>query len=258
MPPSLEGRVALITGGTHGIGKGIAGVFCRLGARVMLVARDETAGEKAAAELRRAGGESAFCPADVRDRSAVQRAAERTVKHFGQLDVLCANAGVFPSAKIADMTGDQWDDIFAVNVKGTLLSLQACLPFLQASEEGRVVVTSSITGPVTGLPGWSHYGATKAAQLGFVRSAAIELSRFGITVNAILPGNIETEGLADLGKEYRDQMIASIPLKRLGTPEDVGYAAAFLASREAGFITGQTLIVDGGQVLPESLSALAD
>jgi 3-oxoacyl-[acyl-carrier protein] reductase len=258
MPPSLEGRVALITGGTHGIGKGIAGVFCRLDARVLLVARDERSGERAAAELRAAGGEATFCSADVRDASALQRAAERAVQHFGQLDILCANAGIFPAAKIADMTGDQWDDIFAVNVKGTLLSLQACLPFLQASEEGRVVVTSSITGPVTGLPGWSHYGATKAAQLGFVRSAAIELSRFGITVNAILPGNIETEGLADLGKEYRDQMIASIPLKRLGTPEDVGYAAAFLASREAGFITGQTLIVDGGQVLPESLSALAD
>ena len=113
-------------------------------------------------------------------------------------------------------------------------------------------MTSSITGPITGFPGWSHYGASKAAQIGFIRTAAIELSQYGITINAVLPGNIETEGLSELGEDYRRQMINSIPLKRLGTPDDVGFAVSFFASPEAGFITGQTLVVDGGQVLPES------
>ncbi|HYC33980.1 MAG TPA: SDR family oxidoreductase [Gemmatimonadales bacterium] len=120
-----------------------------------------------------------------------------------------------------------------------------------------MVLTSSITGPVTGYPGWTHYGATKAGQLGFMRTACIELARYGITVNAVMPGNIMTEGLQGLGQEYLAAMAASIPLKRLGSVEDIGHAAAFLASGEAAYITGQTLIVDGGQVLPESLDALA-
>jgi 3-oxoacyl-[acyl-carrier protein] reductase len=119
-----------------------------------------------------------------------------------------------------------------------------------------VILTSSITGPITGFPGWSHYGATKAAQLGFLRTAAIELAGHGITVNAVMPGNIETEGLAEMGEEYREKMESAIPLKRLGTVADIGNAALFLASDEAGYITGQTIVVDGGQILPESLMAL--
>ena len=119
-----------------------------------------------------------------------------------------------------------------------------------------MIITSSITGPITGFPGWSHYGATKAAQLGFMRTAAIELARSRITVNAVLPGNVVSEGLTELGPEYREKMEASIPMRKLGTVEDIGNAALFLATDEAGYITGQTIIVDGGQTLPESLLAL--
>jgi 3-oxoacyl-[acyl-carrier protein] reductase len=119
------------------------------------------------------------------------------------------------------------------------------------------VLTSSITGPVTGYPGWAHYGATKAGMLGFMRTVAIELARNHITINAVLPGNVRTEGLANLGEEYQRRMTAAIPLGKLGEVEDIGYAALFLASDEARFITGQTLIVDGGQVLPESPEAQA-
>jgi 3-oxoacyl-[acyl-carrier protein] reductase len=186
----------------------------------------------------------------------MQNAAEEAVQRYGRLDILCANAGIFPSAPLAELTGSQWDEVFNVNAKGTLFSVQACLPFLRRSDAGRIVITSSITGPVTGFPGWSHYGASKAAQLGFIRTAALELSQYGITINAVLPGNIETEGLTELGESYRQQMIGSIPLKRLGKLDDVGFAVSFFASPEAGFITGQTLVVDGGQVLPESLTAL--
>jgi 3-oxoacyl-[acyl-carrier protein] reductase len=121
---------------------------------------------------------------------------------------------------------------------------------------GRIVLTSSITGPVTGFPGWSHYGASKAGQLGFMRTAAIELAPSHITINAVMPGNIATEGLVDLGSEYTARMENSIPMRRLGTVADIANAVLFFSSDEAAYITGQTLVIDGGQVLPESLMAL--
>ena len=127
----------------------------------------------------------------------------------------------------------------------------------EKSNQGRIVVTSSITGSVTGFPGWTHYGATKAGQLGFIRTACIELAKYGITVNAVSPGNVLTEGLQGMGEDYLKTMAASIPVKRLGEVEDIGHAALFLASKEAGYITGQTIIVDGGQIVLESLEALA-
>ena len=127
---------------------------------------------------------------------------------------------------------------------------------MKAARRGRIVLTSSITGPITGFPGWSHYGASKAGQLGFMRTAAIELAPWNITVNAVMPGNIRTEGLDGLGAEYIASMEASIPQKRLGSVADIGNAALFFASEEAGYITGQTLVIDGGQILPESLTAL--
>lgn len=256
MISSLQNRVALITGASKGIGKGIARTFAGLGAKLLLVGRDASGGERTSAELQANGTQASFYQADVADLASMQSAAAAAVERYGQLDILCANAGIFPSASLADMPGDQWDEVFRINVKGMLFSVQACLPFLRKSEAGRIVLISSITGPVTGFPGWSHYGASKAAQLGFLRTAALELAPDGITINAVLPGNVETEGMVALGEDYRQQMIRSIPLRRLGTPEDIGFAAAFLASREASFITGQTLIVDGGQVLPESVLAL--
>jgi 3-oxoacyl-[acyl-carrier protein] reductase len=142
------------------------------------------------------------------------------------------------------------------NLKGTFLSVSAVLPEMKARKQGRIVITSSITGPITGFPGWSHYGASKAGQLGFMRTAAIELAPWGITVNAVMPGNIRTEGLDGLGADYIASMEASIPQKRLGSVADIANAALFFASEEAGYITGQTIVIDGGQVLPESLMAL--
>ena len=156
------------------------------------------------------------------------------------------------------MTPDDLEDVLATNFKGTVFAVQACLPALAGSGHGRIVVTSSITGPITGYPGWSHYGASKAAQLGFIRTAAVELAPRNITINAVLPGNIITEGLEGLGQDYMDTMAASIPQRRLGSTADIGNAALFFATDEAGYVTGQTLVVDGGQILPESLEALED
>jgi 3-oxoacyl-[acyl-carrier protein] reductase len=142
--------------------------------------------------------------------------------------------------------------VMAINVRGALFAMQACLPQMTIQGCGRVVLTSSITGSVVGQPGYAHYGASKAAMLGLMRSAALEVANEGITVNAVLPGNIRTPGFGDLGPEHERAMLAAIPLGVFGEPEDVGWAVRFLASREARYITGQTLIIDGGQVLPES------
>jgi 3-oxoacyl-[acyl-carrier protein] reductase len=253
---SIEGRAVVVTGGTRGIGKGIAAVFARSGARVLVTGRDEEAAKASVAELSAGGTEVSYLLADVARRDDCERMAQTAADRLGGIDVLCANAGIFPEARLADMTEADIDEVIGTNLKGSILSVQACLPALAASGRGRVILTSSITGPITGFPGWCHYGASKAGQLGFMRTAAIELASSGITINAVMPGNIITEGLEDLGEEYMAQMAASVPLRRLGTVDEIGYTALFLATDQAGYITGQTIVVDGGQVLPESLAAL--
>jgi len=258
---SIAGRVVVVTGGTRGIGKGIAGVFARNGARVLITGRDSDVARAAAEELdalAENSGEVSFVQADVSDREDCRRMAAIATERLGGIDVLCANAGVFPDSLLADMTEEALDQVLGINLKGTVFSVQACLPALARSGRGRVILTSSITGPITGYPGWTGYGASKAGQLGFMRTAAIELAPSRITVNAVLPGNIITEGLAELGEDYAATMAASIPLRRLGSVDDIGYAALFLATEEAGYITGQTIVVDGGQVLPETLEAVLE
>jgi 3-oxoacyl-[acyl-carrier protein] reductase len=249
---SIAGRAVVVTGGTRGIGKGIAAVFARAGARVLVTGRDRATAEAAAAEIGAAG----YVLADVARKADCQRLAEVAGERLGGIDVLCANAGIFPDARLAEMTEDDIDLVLGTNLKGTILTVQACLPLLQESGRGRVILTSSITGPITGYPGWTHYGASKAGQLGFMRTAAIELAADKITINAVLPGNVLTDGLAGMGEEYLTGMTAAIPLRRLGTVDEIGYAVLFFATDEAGYITGQTIVVDGGQVLPESPAAM--
>ena len=252
MLTSIAGRSVIVTGASKGIGKGIARVFAGKGARVVIAARDGAMAEAAAAEIRASGGAALAVAADVSKSEDNRRMAQIAMDQHGSIDIVCCNAGIYPSANLFDLSETTWDEVMAINLKGTFLTVQACLPALKASGRGRIVLTSSITGPITGNPGWSHYGATKAGQLGFMRTAAVELAPFHITVNAVLPGNILTEGLEDLGPDYLASMTSAIPAGRLGSVEDVANAALFLSSDEAGYITGQTIVVDGGQVLPES------
>jgi 3-oxoacyl-[acyl-carrier protein] reductase len=257
---SLAGRSVIVTGASKGIGKGIARVFAGKGAKVLLASRDLAQGEATAAEIRSsmggAGGIASAVAADVSRPEDCGRMAATAIERHGGIDIVCCNAGVFPSARLGEMTVTDWDQVLDINLKGTFLTVNACLPGLKARGKGRIILTSSITGPITGYPGWSHYAASKAGQLGFMRTAAIELAPHNITVNAVLPGNILTEGIDALGPEYVAGMTSAIPQRRLGSVEDIAYAALFLASDEAGYITGQTIVVDGGQVLPESPAAL--
>jgi len=256
MLTSIAGRGVIVTGASKGIGKGIARVFAARGAKVLLAARGAADLHAAVAEISAAGGAVAGHVCDVTDWAAVQGLVAKAESLFGGLDVLCANAGIFPQKKIVEMDPADWDHVLATNLKSSFLCVKAAIPAFERRGGGRVVITSSITGPITGYPGWTHYAASKAGQLGFLRTAAMELSRYNVTVNAVMPGNIVTEGLEGLGAEYLRQMAETIPLKRLGRVEDIGHAALFLASDEAAYITGQTIVVDGGQVLPESLDAM--
>jgi 3-oxoacyl-[acyl-carrier protein] reductase len=255
MSASLKGRSVLVTGGSKGIGKGIARVFADAGAKVSILSRNLYDAKATADEI----GHGAFgVSGDVTSLSSMEDAMKAVAEKNGGIDVLCANAGIFPAARLEDMTSAQWDETIDTNLKGTFHTIKAAIPYLKKSDQGRIVITSSITGPVTGFPGWTHYGASKAGQLGFMRTASLELAKYGITVNAILPGNIITEGFLAQSAEHQNTMAAAIPLKRLGSVEDVGHAALYFASKEASYVTGQTLIVDGGQVLPESMEALVN
>jgi 3-oxoacyl-[acyl-carrier protein] reductase len=244
---ALTDQIAIVTGAARGIGRGIASVLAAEGARVVIVDLDAELARATAAEL---GGLA--ITADVTDRASVEAMATRVTDEFGHIDIVAANAGIYPFADLAALTEETWSRVMDINVGGAVRTVQACLAAMRPRGYGRIVLTSSITGPVTGQVGFAHYGASKAAMLGFMRSAAVELARSGITINAVLPGNVRTPGLAETSDEHQLRMLSSIPMGRYAEPEEVGWAVRFLASPEAGYITGQTLIVDGGQVLPEA------
>ncbi|MDX7987650.1 SDR family oxidoreductase [Xenorhabdus sp. 12] len=243
---NLTGKIAFISGGTKGIGRGIAKVLKQAGAITIIAGTDKIKGEQVAKEL-----EVDFLSLDVTDQAACKNAIDKIVEKYGRLDILCSNAGIFPQCYLKDMTAEEWDLVHSVNLKGTFFLVQAALHVMEQQRYGRVVITSSITGEITGISGYSHYGSSKAGQLGFMRSAALEYAGQGITINAVMPGMIMTEGLQAFGDDFLNNVKDTTPMKALGTPEDIGYAACFLASDEAKYITGQTIVVDGGQILPE-------
>jgi 3-oxoacyl-[acyl-carrier protein] reductase len=251
---SLEGRVAIVTGGASGVGEGIATVLAREEARVAIADIDADRAERLAARLQSEGLETVAVEVDVVDRESADRMAEAVIERWEGIDILCANAGVYPSA-VVDEIGDEFvDRIMDLNLKGALHSIQACLPAMRERRYGRVVLTSSITGNHVGAEGYSVYGASKAAMLGLMRGLALEVVGDQITINAILPGNVRTPAVEALDEEYMDWILRAIPMGRLAEPEELGCAVRFLASEEAGYITGQSLVLDGGQILPEGAS----
>ncbi len=248
----FKDQVVIVTGSSRGIGRGIAQVFAREGAKLVLVGRDEVLLKKIKEEIHNKGEKAIYILADVSHQPDMERMARETLAEYGKIDVLCHNAGIYPHARLETMSLEEWQKVIDVNLTGTFLAVKACIPIMKAQGQGKIVITSSISGPQTGLPGFSHYTASKGGVAGFIKTAAIELAKYQININSVEPGNIITEAFDDLGAEHTDNMIRAIPLGRLGTPEDVAHAILFLASKEASYITGQSLIVDGGQTLPES------
>ena len=249
-------KKVLVTGGSRGIGAGIAATFLEAGARVAIAGRQQAALETTRRRLEERYGPSCFTiEVDVADPASCRSMANRAVSLLGGLDIVCANAGIYPEAQLDELTADDLQQMFSINTFGSIYTTQACTAALAESANGRVVITSSITGPLTGYSGLSHYSASKSAQLGFMRSAALELAPSGVTVNAVLPGSVRTEGLDGLGESAIERMVEAIPARRLGTPTDIGAAVMYFGSDEAAFVTGQTLVVDGGQTLPEHADA---
>ncbi|WP_274627406.1 SDR family NAD(P)-dependent oxidoreductase [Arvimicrobium flavum] len=247
MTGRLDGKVALVIGAARGIGRGIAERFAEEGARLVLADTEAEAGEATAQEL-----DAVFLETDISKMADAEAAVALAVERHGRLDVLVQNAGIYPWQLIEDTSPDDWDRVMAVNLRGTFNSARAALTPMKAQRSGRMLFTSSITGPHVTSPGHGHYSASKSGINGFIRSAALEFSGYGITVNGVEPGNIMTEAIRlHRGPEFIKSMEDAIPLGRLGTPRDVASAFLFLASGDADYITGTTIVVDGGQLLPE-------
>ena len=251
MSGRVAGKIALVIGAARGIGAAIALRLAEEGARVVIGDTLEAEGRATAERLSRRG-EAVFVATDVAEPGAVERLVEAALARFGRLDILVQNAGIFPLTLLPDIAVEEWDRVLAVNLRGCFLAIRACIPAMRAQRYGRIVLTSSITGPRVTSPGHGHYSASKAGINGLIRAAALELAPHAITVNGVEPGNIMTEGVSGhRSPEFIEAMTRSVPLGRLGDPRDVAHAVLFLASDEAAYITGTTVIVDGGQILPE-------
>jgi 3-oxoacyl-[acyl-carrier protein] reductase len=246
----LQDRVALVIGGARGIGAGVVEVLVEQGARVVLAdIRDDLAAEV----VRQHGGRAHAVRADISSAADMQRVVSGAVESFGRLDILCQVAGIYPARPLEDVPEEEWDSVLSVNLKGAFLAMKAAIPVMKRQRYGRIVLTGSITGPIVSWPEHAAYASSKAGLVGLAKTAAIECAPFGITVNVMAPGNVETPNLrAERGEEHMANMARSVPAGRLATPRDCGNAVAFLSSDNASYITGTVLVLDGGQVLLEA------
>jgi 3-oxoacyl-[acyl-carrier protein] reductase len=245
----FENQVAIVTGAGRGIGHAIAVRFAREGARVASVSRTESNAQKTADEINSLRADAAKAYAvDVADQAAVQKAAAEIFEAFGRVDILVNNAGVTRDGLSMRMSMDDWDTVLNTNLKGAFNFTQAVMRPMIKQRSGRIINISSIAG-LTGNAGQANYAASKAGLIGLTKTLARELASRGITVNAVAPGLIETDMTTVLSDEIRQAILQKVPLGKLGEPEDIAAAVAYLASAEAKYITGQVLTVDGGMVM---------
>ncbi|MCO5295735.1 MAG: 3-oxoacyl-[acyl-carrier-protein] reductase [Fimbriimonadaceae bacterium] len=245
---NFEGQVVMVTGASRGIGRAIAEAFARAGAQVACVATTEQGAESTAQVLREGGAAARGFACDVSDSGAVEALFGAVGEKLGTPSVLVNNAGIARDTLLIRMLDDDWDRVLAVNLKGAYLCAKAAARPMMKARYGRIVNVSSIIG-LGGGAGQANYAASKAGLIGLTKSIAKELGGRGITCNAVAPGFIETDMTSELPQEMRDRVVQNAPAGRLGTPEDLAPAVLFLASREAAYITGQTLVVDGGLTL---------
>lgn len=249
----LAGKVALVTGAGRGMGAETARLLAAQGAQVVVANRTVARAETVAGDIRAAGGQAIACRYEGETRGGNAAAVQAAVAAFGGLDIVIQNAGLVESRPLADLTEAELETTLAVNLGACFWLAQAAQPHMKVRGGGRIVITSSVTGPRVAIGGMAAYAASKAGVNGFIRAAALELARDGITVNGVEPGFIAAPDLGRTGQDARSLALAQyIPAGVIGQPADIAHAMLFLASDEARYITGQTIVVDGGATLPES------
>ncbi len=245
----LENKVAVVTGASRGIGRAIALELARRGARLVVnYNRNGEAAAEVVAAIEAAGGQAVSVQADVSDFGQAARLIQATLDTFGQIDILVNNAGTTRDQLLMLMKEGDWDDVLRINLKSVFNCCKAAARPMVRQRRGRIINITSVSG-IAGQGGQTNYAASKAGIIGFTRSLAKELGPRNITVNSVAPGFIPTDLTANLPEELKQKAIEATPLKRMGRPEEIAYAVAFLASDEAAFITGETLTVDGGLVM---------
>ena len=244
----LTNKVAIITGASQGIGKGMAETFSKAGAHVACVSRNKDNLKSVADSLIKNGGVASFYTCDVSSLDAFQNTIKEIAENHGSVDILVNNAGICKDKLIMRMSEDEWNKVININLNGAFNGIKAVSQIMIKQRAGRIINISSIVGLI-GNPGQANYAASKAGLIGLSKSAAKELAPRGITVNAIAPGYIATDMTDQITDQAKESLITKIPLGRIGSPSDIATSALFLASDEAGYITGQTLTVDGGMVM---------
>ena len=245
----MEAKVVLVTGGSRGIGRAIAAHFGSLGHKVVInYASNKDAAEESAAAVREAGGEAMTIGADVGDAEAVEAMFAQIAEEMGPVNILVNNAGITRDDLMLRMKVEQWDDVIATNLRSVYLCSKAALRGMLRAKWGRIISVGSVSG-LAGNPGQANYAAAKAGIIGFSKSLAKEVGSRGITVNVVAPGFIETDMTAALGEDVTAAAADNVAVGRLGQPQEIASAVGYLAAEEASYITGQTLVVDGGLAL---------
>ena len=245
---NLEGRVALVTGASKGIGHACALTLARHGASIAVAARNQQKLEELAAAITASGGKAVAFPLDVADEDQVKSAVKAVISQFGKVDILVNNAGITRDQLVMRMKRADWDSVLATNLTSAYLCIQSVIPSMLKQRWGRIINITSIFGQM-GQAGQANYAASKAGLIGLTMAIAREVASRNITSNAIAPGFIETSMTAALSDEFKQAAVKQIPLGRVGSPEDIANAVAFLASDEASYITGHVLNVNGGMLM---------
>jgi len=245
---NISGRVALVTGASQGIGRSCALKLARTGATVALAARSQEKLDELAREITAAGGKAAAFTVDVSDEAQIKSACKAAITQFGKIDILVNNAGITRDQLVMRMKRADWDAVLSTNLTSAYLSIQQVIGSMLKQRWGRIINIASVFGQM-GQAGQANYAASKAGLIGLTMAIAREVGSRTITCNAVAPGLIETAMTASLGEEFKQSAVKQIPLGRVGSPEDVANAVAYLASEEASYITGHVLNVNGGMLM---------